>query len=620
MSVRPPPGPGTVSLGDVAHSTLQLRIGLTRERSFLYRTCVHPPASVSVGVSAEATLPLRSTRAPSQHPLFSLGSGSCLVDALDTWPLLLYRDDTLVPADQLVAEGLAIRSGRRLLLRVGPGTRGSVTIGSERLLFKLERVGVEEVGQVPLRDLGSVPRCHACGLAMRDALAREGLLARCDSCRSMNRFVDPDAPYRTRVLEPDPGLQTLTGQGPSIPREAAVSEEMDTLLGVPIFAPSGPEPPPPPQYAQLAGRPGRPPTPPQVRVARSPTSAVERMQTVLGPSPLFPVAPVREIATAGDVAETEGLADAFYTAEPEAMDLPPPESVDELDRDSNVAWNTVSVLTADARFQGAEGRIPRQDVARAVASARATTWLRENPASVVAVLGVLILALGVLLLWVERDPPAPWAEPQAAPVADAPPPPPPWVELPAATYISFDPDLPSPTGVRVPAVRMDRHEITVARFEDWLRATGTSSPATWGGGTPAPDLPATGLSFEAASHFCRWAGGRLPTEAEWERAAVGSYGRMYPWGNSFRPDAVVAGAELAPVGSRPEGASEEGLYDLVGNAPEWVEPPDGSKPFLKGGGVAGWSRPEALQVFGRLAPDAADWAPGPGARCAYDLP
>lgn len=604
----------------MAHSTLQLRIGLTRERSFLYRTCVHPPASVSVGDAPEATLPLQSSKAPAQHPLFSLGSGSCLVDALDTWPLMLYRDDTLVPAEQLLAEGLAIRSGRRLLLRVGPGTRGSVTIGSERLLFKLERVGMEEVGQVPLRDLGSVPRCHACGLAMRDALAREGLLARCDACRSMNRFVDPDAPYRTRVMEPDPALQTLTGQGPSAPREAAVSEEMDTLLGVPIFAPTGPEPPPPPQYAQLAGRPGRPPTPPQIRVARNPTSAVERMQTVLGPSPLFSVAPVRDVAPAPEIDEPEGLADAFYTAEPEAMDLPPPESVDELDRDSNVAWNTVSVLTADARFQGAEGRIPRQDVARAVASARATSWLRENPASVVAVLGVLVLALGVLLLWVDRDAPAPPPEPAPAPSAEAPAPPPPWVELPATTYISFDPDLPSPTGVRVPAVRMDRHEVTVARFGDWLRATGTSAPASWGGSTPAPHLPATGLSFETASHFCRWAGGRLPTEPEWERAAVGSYGRMYPWGNSFRPEAVVAGAELAPVGSKPEGASEEGLFDLVGNAPEWVEPPEGSQPFLKGGGVAGWSHPEALQVFGRVAPDAATWAPGPGVRCAYDLP
>ena len=99
----------------------------------------------------------------------------------------------------------------------------------------------------------------------------------------------------------------------------------------------------------------------------------------------------------------------------------------------------------------------------------------------------------------------------------------------------------------------------------------------------APDLPATMITWSEAATFCAFRGGRLPTEAEWERAARGVNGRRYPWGNVFDPYLTNGGRfgiqvfeekdgflELAPVGSFVEGATPDRIVDLVGNAEEWV--------------------------------------------------
>ena len=86
--------------------------------------------------------------------------------------------------------------------------------------------------------------------------------------------------------------------------------------------------------------------------------------------------------------------------------------------------------------------------------------------------------------------------------------------------------------------------------------------------------PVVSETWQGARAFCEWRGGRLPTEAEWERAARGASGRMYPWGNE-PPDASRAryGARLfeyAPVGSYPAGATPEGLLDMAGNVWQWT--------------------------------------------------
>ncbi len=94
---------------------------------------------------------------------------------------------------------------------------------------------------------------------------------------------------------------------------------------------------------------------------------------------------------------------------------------------------------------------------------------------------------------------------------------------------------------------------------------------------PSPgyaDHPVTETTWAGARAYCRWRGGRLPTEAEWEAAARGPEGRLYPWGDT-PPDgtrAVVGGrtAVTAPVGERPAGASPFGALDMAGNLAEWT--------------------------------------------------
>lgn len=587
---------------------------------------------MTVGRSPDATLPLDIPTAPSQHPLFNLGPSDCLVDAHRDWPLALYEDEGTVDGAGLVAQGAAMKMGARVLTRISPGSRGSVTIGPVRLLFKWEAVPVTEVGEVPLADLGRVPRCHACGLALRDALAREGLLARCDACRAMNRFVDPEAPYRSLAMKRRLSLAEVSRLEPPLEdplNPAAVAEERDTLLSVPIFAPTtAPLPHALPQHVRPAGRPGRDDTPVPLRIARSPGAAVEQMQTVVTRAPFVARPAVRDRATStGELAarsaaprtppQEELLADAFYTAELEAMPLLPPESIITGDGERPVAWNTISVLSAASRYGEGEGRVPYKEVRHALEEAK-PGWAEENAALIVAVLGVAVLAVGVLVVLTRggrspSPPPAPAAV--EAPAAEAPN----RVEHPRATYVRFEPGLPDPVSTSVDAFALDDVEATRARFAQFARETGAPLPAAWSSANLPDDAPATDLDFATAGAFCRWAGGRLPTETEWERAAVGTFGRMYPWGNTFKRNLVAHGPRVEPVRARPDGVSESGVFGLVGNAVEWVAPPAGEPPFLKGGGAGSFSSPSALTVFGRTAPDAVTWAPGPGVRCAYDL-
>lgn len=95
--------------------------------------------------------------------------------------------------------------------------------------------------------------------------------------------------------------------------------------------------------------------------------------------------------------------------------------------------------------------------------------------------------------------------------------------------------------------------------------------------------PVTETTWAAALAYCQWRGARLPSEAEWEAAARGSSGRPFPWGDSMpTPELAVIGQQSGttlPVGSRPNGATPEGLLDMAGSLLEWTSSLDRPYPY-----------------------------------------
>ncbi len=163
-------------------------------------------------------------------------------------------------------------------------------------------------------------------------------------------------------------------------------------------------------------------------------------------------------------------------------------------------------------------------------------------------------------------------------------------------YEQGDPDEAPAHPVYLKAYFIDLKEVTQSEYDRFVNMTKRDAPLV-----PVfeedisnlvdPDFPVVGIGWNDAFAYCRWAGKRLPTEAEWEKASRGEGRRLYSWGNEFsyafsNLDGEDDGAGyLAPVASYEGGRSPYGVYDMVGNVAEWVADTYGShyyrqSPFL----------------------------------------
>jgi formylglycine-generating enzyme len=193
---------------------------------------------------------------------------------------------------------------------------------------------------------------------------------------------------------------------------------------------------------------------------------------------------------------------------------------------------------------------------------------------------------------------------------------------------------------------LDTFEVTNGRFAKFVAAIQSEPP--WGFAdqeTPVvhADRPVRWVNWLEALGYCLWAGKRLPTEAEWEKAARGLDGRLYPWGNE--PPTLAhavfglkeGGADtVSPIGNREKGTSPYGVHDLAGNLYEWVTdwyddafyttqptinprgPTEGTAKVQRGGSYI--NQPYRLRAAFRTKGDPTEHDPNVGFRCAHDAP
>jgi len=204
------------------------------------------------------------------------------------------------------------------------------------------------------------------------------------------------------------------------------------------------------------------------------------------------------------------------------------------------------------------------------------------------------------------------------------------------------PDMRPMHRVYVSTYWLDQHEVTNQQYRQCMESGGCAPPKDHSAYDDAAraDHPVTNVTWTQARNYCGWRGKRLPTEAEWEKAARGTDGRLYPWGNS---DDMVKGRSRSgehtkdgtvPVGSIEFARSPYGVADLVMNASEWVNdwyaedfyrsspsrdpqgPARGGFKVLRGGEPG--DRPLELRASYRGWDDMSYWGPSVGFRCAQD--
>jgi formylglycine-generating enzyme required for sulfatase activity len=196
--------------------------------------------------------------------------------------------------------------------------------------------------------------------------------------------------------------------------------------------------------------------------------------------------------------------------------------------------------------------------------------------------------------------------------------------------------------VYLDAFLMDRYQVSVGQYAKFLEATSQAAPPDWSimNKSRHQNRPVVNVDWADANAYCTWAGKRMPTEAEWEKAARGTDGRTYPWGNElptgFRANSMREKWSnhwvLMPVGMYEKGKSPYGLYDMAGNVWEWVSdwyaadyyasgpsqnpmgPPTGESKVIRGGSWG--SGPKDLRSADRDTHVPSARGLGTGFRCA----
>jgi sulfatase modifying factor 1 len=238
-----------------------------------------------------------------------------------------------------------------------------------------------------------------------------------------------------------------------------------------------------------------------------------------------------------------------------------------------------------------------------------------------------------------------------------------WVLVPAGEFEmgaeggQAEPDEAPKHRVHVDAFYIGKYEVTNRQYHTFVKSTGHRPPDNedpkydlWRGDTMLDgigELPVINVSWDDAVAYCKWSGGRLPTEAEWEKAARGTDGRTYPWGNdpvtgnraNYSNENVTfwdGPATLARKNQFDYGRSPYGAYEMAGNVWEWVQdwydenyyknsssknprgPSDGKERILRGGS---WrNTPEILRSSNRNKETPTDRRVYAGIRCAKDAP